>query len=224
MTPARRRLRALSAALTTGAAAPPPHRQQHAAPAGGSAAAPLAWKERPVGVGDLMMGCAFVNSKRGREAADDAEAAATVLAAIEHGIRDFDTAPYYGPSEGRVGRALAAAAPLSAGGQGADLRMWTKVGVVRDGATVAELGASAYGARTSFAESTERLGVTSLAGLRFHDIPDDKGPLDTTDLLIAAAAGPDGMVAGLRALRDEGLISEVSHYPCLTLVHPQVSQ
>ena len=43
-------------------------------------------------VGDLMMGCAFVNSKRGEEAADDAQARATVAAAIAAGIRDFDTA------------------------------------------------------------------------------------------------------------------------------------
>jgi hypothetical protein len=66
----------------------------------------------------------------------------------------------------------------------------TKVGVIRHDAgsgssgTVAELGASAYGARTSFAESTARLGVQKLAALRFHDIPDKKGPLDTTDKLI----------------------------------------
>eukprot|EP01043_Picozoa_sp_COSAG02_P005218 COSAG02_NODE_140_length_34374_cov_913.416443_21_plen_79_part_00 len=43
-------------------------------------------------VSDLMMGCAFVNSKRGEEAAGDAQARATVAAAIAAGIRDFDTA------------------------------------------------------------------------------------------------------------------------------------
>ena len=40
----------------------------------------------------MMMGCAFVNSKLGEEAADDAQAKATVAAAIAAGICDFDTA------------------------------------------------------------------------------------------------------------------------------------
>ena len=47
---------------------------------------------RSLSVSDLMMGCAFVNSKRGQEAADEAQARATVAAAIAAGIRDFDTA------------------------------------------------------------------------------------------------------------------------------------
>ena len=47
---------------------------------------------------DLMLGCAFVNSKLGQEGADDAQATATVNAAFACGIRDLDTAPYYGPS------------------------------------------------------------------------------------------------------------------------------
>jgi hypothetical protein len=85
-----------------------------------------------------------------------------------------------GDSEDRVGRALAAAARsggFSSGGKTADLRIWTKVGVVRDGGTVAELGATAEGARTSFVESTGRLGVTSLSGLRFHGKLTSKLPL-----------------------------------------------
>jgi aryl-alcohol dehydrogenase-like predicted oxidoreductase len=46
----------------------------------------------PLSVSDLMMGCAFVHSKRGEQAADDAQGKATVAAAIAAGIRDFDTA------------------------------------------------------------------------------------------------------------------------------------
>jgi hypothetical protein len=46
----------------------------------------------PLSVSDLMMGCAFVHSKRGEQAADDAQGKATVAAAIAVGIRDFDTA------------------------------------------------------------------------------------------------------------------------------------
>lgn len=170
----------------------------------------------PLAVSDLMMGCAFVNSRRDEQAADEARATATIAAAIAAGIRDFDTAPYYGDSEDRVGKALAAAARaggFSAGGAGADLRIWTKIGVVRDGGTVAELGATAEGAQLSFDESTARLGVTSLSGLRFHDIPDEKGggTLPTIDDLIAAAAAPgSGMVAGIVTLKAAGLVGEVS--------------
>ena len=163
---------------------------------------------------DLMLGCAFVNSKLGQEVADDATATATVEAAFACGIRDLDTAPYYGPSEDRVGKALRELSG-TAGGEESDMRVVTKVGVIRaddkgGSGTVAELGASSYGARTSFAESIARLGVERLAALRFHDIPDTKGPLDTTDKLIVAAAGVDGMLAGLRALRAEGRIDQVS--------------
>jgi D-threo-aldose 1-dehydrogenase len=170
----------------------------------------------PLAVSDLMLGCAFVNSRRDEAAADDARATATVAAAIAAGIRDFDTAPFYGASEDRVGKALAAAAGsggFSAGGKGKDLRVWTKIGVVRDGGTVAELGATAQGAQTSFTESTQRLGVKSLSGLRFHDIPDAKGggTLPTIDDLIAAAAAPgSGMVAGIVALKAAGLVDEIS--------------
>lgn len=106
-----------------------------------------------------------------------------------------------------------AVAEFSAGGHGDDLRIWTKVGVVRDGSTFAELGATAEGAQTSFEESTERLGVQTLAGLRFHDIPDDKGSgsVPTTDALIRAAAQPEsGMVAGILSLKARGLVGEVS--------------
>jgi hypothetical protein len=48
----------------------------------------------PLAVSDLMMGCAFVNSRRDEQAADEARATATVAAAIAAGIHDFDTAPY----------------------------------------------------------------------------------------------------------------------------------
>ena len=85
--------------------------------------------------------------------------------------------------------------------------------MIRDGGTVAHLGASAEGARTSFEESTARLGVGRLAGLRFHDIPDEKGiaAVPTTDDLIKAAAEPGvGMIAGIVSLKEQGLVDEVS--------------
>eukprot|EP01047_Picozoa_sp_COSAG01_P071509 COSAG01_NODE_11119_length_2003_cov_0.986870_3_plen_312_part_00 len=122
--------------------------------------------------------------------------------------------PYYGPSEKRVGTGLAdASATFSAGSHSDDLRIFTKVGVIRDGSTVAHLGATAQGAHTSFEESTVRLGVSRLAGLRFHDIPDDKGKgsVPTTDALIKAAAEPGtGMIAGIVSLKEKGLVDQVS--------------
>ncbi len=122
--------------------------------------------------------------------------------------------PYYGPSEKRLGTGLAdASGALRAGSHGDDLRIFTKVGVIRDGSTVAHLGATKEGARTSFEESIARLGVARVAGLRFHDIPDDKGTgiVPTTDTLIKAAADPrTGMIAGIVALKEQGLVDEVS--------------
>lgn len=66
----------------------------------------------------------------------------------------------------------------------------------------------------SFEESIARLGVSRLAGLRFHDIPDEKGgmaSLPTTDELIEAATEPGvGMIAGIVKLKEQGLVDEVS--------------
>ena len=78
------------------------------------------------------------------------------------------------------------------------------------------------GARTSFEESIGRLGVTRLAGLRFHDIPDAHGPLTTTDKLTAAAAAPDGMFAGALTLTHRRRAIMVARALALNAMHPSV--
>eukprot|EP01048_Picozoa_sp_COSAG05_P034141 COSAG05_NODE_14096_length_408_cov_0.838188_1_plen_123_part_01 len=101
-------------------------------PSGGSGLLNLRRGGQPLGPEDLMLGCAFVNSKLGQDGADDATASATVQAAYACGIRDLDTAPYYGPSEDRVGKALRALpGGASAGGGESDMRVVTKVGIIR---------------------------------------------------------------------------------------------
>ncbi|MEA5126440.1 aldo/keto reductase [Xanthomonas floridensis] len=112
------------------------------------------------------------------EVAEEA-ALAAVAAAIDAGIRHFDTAPYYGYglSEARLGRGLAGV-PRDA------YTLSTKVGrcvyddahavAGRDGFAVAgrraEFDYSADGVRRAFASSLERLGTDYIDVLLLHDI------------------------------------------------------
>lgn len=173
----------------------------------------------------------------GRPDLGHANAVATVRACLDAGIREFDTAPWYGSgaSEERLGRALRelqeAGFPPALDG----VRVTTKVGrLVRtpDGEVPAvpfdaqnepPLASrrfvnnyTAGGARLSFRESAARLGVHAVHGLRVHD-PNDNSlnrrgdPGGWVDEVAMALGGSDGgCLAELRRMRAEGTIAEVS--------------
>ncbi|CAK0907381.1 unnamed protein product, partial [Prorocentrum cordatum] len=153
----------------------------------------------------------------GQDAADEAVAAAAAA-----GVREFDTAPWYGAGAGeeRLGRAVAGL-PASSGA-----RIFTKTGrLVRmpDGVTPCTVGAqgpafgdrvfvndyTAEGAAASHADSLARLGADRVHGLRVHD-PNDNSTWDGSTDEVAAALAPGGMLEGLRRLRAEGKIEHVS--------------
>mmetsp|Transcript_31550 Transcript_31550/g.86943 ORF Transcript_31550/g.86943 Transcript_31550/m.86943 type:complete len:377 (+) Transcript_31550:53-1183(+) len=156
----------------------------------------------------------------GQENAD-----ATIAAAVAAGIREFDTAPWYGSgtSEERLGRALLKV-PQDVG-----VRVFTKAGRLfrdPDGAPclagfdapgrfpvqerVCSNDYTATGARLSLSESLDRIGVASVFGLRIHDPNDNscnhhgmEGFVDE----VAIALGEDGMCAEFRRLREAGTVA-----------------
>lgn len=155
----------------------------------------------PPGTSGLFgLGCAPIGNLY-REVADD-DATATVAAALDRGIRFFDTAPHYGGgvSEQRLGRAL----------QGVDrstVSIATKVGrqvvdadgrAVPTGATgVGTVGdLSADGVLRSLEGSLLRLGTDRVDLLYLHD------PEDVDEALRTA-------VPALHRLRDEGVVRAV---------------
>jgi len=158
-----------------------------------------------------------------------ANAVATVRAAFEAGIREFDTAPWYGAgaSEERLGRAL-----LELQGEG--VKVTTKVGrLVRslDGKPPAvpfdapgrpplstRRFVNSYtraGAELSRLESLARLGADSVWGLRVHDPNDNSinkrgAPGGWVDEVAITLDPSDGCLAALVAMRERGLLGEVS--------------
>eukprot|EP01047_Picozoa_sp_COSAG01_P022936 COSAG01_NODE_1380_length_10522_cov_9.989063_4_plen_405_part_00 len=165
---------------------------------------------------DLMLGCSFNSSVPGEPSPCRHQCIETVKEALRCNW-SLDTAPLYRDSEEVLGATLAG---LIAGGAESDLlgsQLWTKVGI-RTGGTwnmnpelcqwVTHGGATASAARESVDASCERLGLARVAGVRLHDIPG--GTLPTTDDLIDAALAPGGMIDGLRELRAEGRIGEIS--------------
>lgn len=149
-----------------------------------------------------------------------ANADATVAAAIAAGICEFDTAPWYGlgASEERLGRAVAAhptARVITKAGRlirKADHVTLCEDSLETPGATpllerVPVNDYTAVGARTSLAESLARLRLEKVWGLRIHD-PNDNSTKNGDE--VAAAIAADGMCAGLRQMREEGTIQHVS--------------
>jgi D-threo-aldose 1-dehydrogenase len=166
-----------------------------------------------------------------------ANAVATVRAAIEAGIREFDTAPWYGAgaSEERLGQVLLALPDELR----AELLVITKAGrLFREAETGGLCGPgfnspgrpplwsrvcvndyTADGARTSLSESLDRLGLAGggpkpRVGLRIHDPNDNSNnrvgiTTGWTDE-VGVALRNDGMCAGLRELRSAGSICHVS--------------
>jgi D-threo-aldose 1-dehydrogenase len=161
-------------------------------------------------------------------------ALATVRAAVEAGIREFDTAPWYGAgaSEERLGQALNALPDELR----ADLLVITKAGRLfrdEDGmpcgpgfdapdrrplwSRVCVNDYTAEGARISLQESLERLNLTSggpRVGLRIHDPNDNSnsraGAHGGWADEVGVALRGDGMCSGLRELRAAGSICHVS--------------
>ena len=62
---------------------------------------------------------------------------------------------------------------------------------------------SAAGAKQSYTESCERMGVSSVHTLRIHDPDSIEGAWDQ-------AVASDGLIAGIAQLKADGLITDVS--------------
>ena len=166
-----------------------------------------------------------------------ANAVATVRECLDAGIREFDTAPWYGSGAARNSSGRALCELREAGFTALDgVRVATKVGrLVRtsDGqAPMVPFDApdhpplasrcfvnsyTADGARLSFRESAARLGMDKVHGLRVHDPNDNSinrrgAPGGWVDEVAIALGGPldGGCLAELRAMRQDGTIAEVS--------------
>lgn len=150
---------------------------------------------------------------------------ATVAKAVEAGIVEFDTAPWYGAgcSEERLGRALHR---LPHGNS--CLKIVTKTGRMiceRDGKTPCISSFEAPGglkynervivndftadaAASSLSQSLARMGLDHVYGLRIHD-PNDNSNYDGSVDEVAIALGSNGMLEGLQKLRNEGTIKHI---------------
>lgn len=180
---------------------------------------------RPVAPGDILFGGGPIQNVlqypgQDKPAITQEQVDAAVHAALAAGIVDFDTAPLYGDSEDRLGHALAASS------LGDKALIYTKAGkLVRrvcGNRQVALLGPqpwapwaipveercllpdfTAAGAKASYQESCERMGVSSVHTLRIHDPDSIEGAWDT-------AVGADGLIAGIAQLKADGKITAVS--------------
>lgn len=127
-------------------------------------------------------------------AVDDDRAYATLRAAFAGPINFVDTSNSYarGESERRIGAVLG-----ELGGLPSDYVLATKVDPIKDGQ---RLDFSGERVRRSVAESCERLGVARLQLVYLHD---------PERITFEDAVAPDGPVAAMRALRDEGVIAHL---------------
>eukprot|EP01043_Picozoa_sp_COSAG02_P031280 COSAG02_NODE_2033_length_10056_cov_31.055539_8_plen_402_part_00 len=157
---------------------------------------------------DLVLGATFNDSSGGSQPPSHDLCVETVLEAFRWGL-SVDTAPLYRDSEEIIGDAVALSAARGADQNLLCKHVWTKVGLRTELGGVDHGNATAEATRESLRMSSERLNLVGPAGgLRFHDIA--SGTLPTTNDLIDAAVAPGGMIEGLRNLRDEGAILEVS--------------
>lgn len=123
--------------------------------------------------------------------ANDDEAHAVLLRALDLGVRYLDTAPSYanGRSERRVGRAVAEWLAADASRARADLFIATKT-----------LERTADGARRELERSLERLGLDHVDTIQCHEVHDDWESL--------FAAG--GAIEGLNKAREGALCRHVA--------------
>jgi aryl-alcohol dehydrogenase-like predicted oxidoreductase len=156
-----------------------------------------------------VCGCTF-NNARGETPSTDA-CVEIVLEAFRWGL-GLDTAPLYRDSEEIIGKALAQSIANGADPELLARHVITKVGLRADGicnGTVHHGGATAEAAKQSLEESIKRMNLVGPPGaFAFHDIAG--GDLPTTNDLVDAAVAPGGMIEGLRELREQGAIREVS--------------
>lgn len=140
----------------------------------------------PIGLGGAWLG------RTGR-AFDERLAVATVLRALELGIRLIDTSPLYlwGKSEVAVGLALDEW--LRSGGRRHEIVLSTKTGT-----RTTPKDYSAEGTRQSVEESLRLLGTDYLDVVHVHD-PDDLGPV----------LAPDGALAALQQMKAEGTVRAI---------------
>ena len=127
-------------------------------------------------------------------AVDDARAQSTLRAAFAGPINFLDTSNGYagGESERRIGAVLRAL-----GGLPEDYVLATKVDPKMDDGRLDFSGARA---RRSVAESRQRLGLDRLQLVYLHD---------PERISFEEAMAPDGPVAAMRALKDEGVIAHL---------------
>jgi D-threo-aldose 1-dehydrogenase len=146
----------------------------------------------------LGLGCATIGGLHGPVAAEDA--AETLQAAWELGIRSFDVAPLYGAGEGelRLGRFLREHACT-------EYTVSTKVGWrVQDGRCVIDY--SYDGVRRSFEDSLSRLGLDRVDAALIHDLdPYNHGAA----LPARFAEAMQGAVPALLALQREGRVGAI---------------
>ena len=137
----------------------------------------------------LGVGCALLG-RRPDGSIDDETAVASLLAALDSGVRLIDTASLYanGEAEGIVGQALRARPALA--GQ---IVVETKVRDVRDFAYTGDE------ARRSVETSLKRLGVDHIPVIYIHD---------PAAAILQQVMGP-GALAALRQLQSEGVVGHI---------------
>lgn len=158
--------------------------------------APVPIRDTPVSVTRLGLGVSHLSGAR--EEVSDEQARATILRALDLGIRYFDVAPAYGlgEAERRLGRALAALGRT-------DAVVSTKVGQrVHSTQQIADF--SRDGVLASLEESLERLGLDRVDIVLIHD-PDDHW-----------AEAVDQAYPTLARLRDEGVVGAIG----VGMIHP----
>jgi len=138
----------------------------------------------------LGAGCAWLG-RRDDGSIDHDMGVATVVAALDAGIRLIDTASLYSQSEAEamVGQALRQVPKLAAGAI-----VETKVRDVRD------FGYSADETRRSVETSLQRLGMDSIPMVYIHDPP---------AAILERVMAADGALSGLRRLQAEGIVGHV---------------
>lgn len=147
----------------------------------------LARNLSPIGFGAFKIGRNEGTKYPSGYALPDAAAVARLLSAVlDMGINYIDTAPAYGLSEERIGRAIGHRKP--------EFLLSTKVGETFHNGT-SEYDFSERGVRASIDASRTRLRVERLDLVFIHASRDDARVLRETDV-----------VATLRDLRDEGVV------------------
>ncbi len=127
-------------------------------------------------------------------AVDEQRARATLLAALSGPVNFLDTSNSYadGEAERRIGAVLSELGGLPEG-----FVLATKIDPSGEGA---QLDFSGARARRSVAESQARLGLQTLQLVYLHD---------PERISFEAAMAPDGPVAAMRALREQGVIAHL---------------